>query len=324
MGRGKKGQGAKASRDTEGFLECPECERKVKEKNIEAHLRKVHGLKPAEAKEHVRRMRERPSRPLGERKGVLAAIVVVVIVLVSIPVMYPFLQEKEDDGNGGDDEVKDYHKVDFVTEDGWKIFGDLYPPKGTTRPTLLLVHGMTENRNAYRSFAEEMYAQGHPVLMYDVRGHGESVTKDGQYSTTLTPEDIQDGTKDISAAIDYLSDRGATTNGVIMVGASVGANNAAVYGGTDPRVKAIVLLSPGDKYQGIEPMSAIKDYKKDVLFVASIGDDIAYESCIRFHDNATNARTNDFYTLPGIYHGTGMLLDEGLRLKVRNWIMQRA
>jgi pimeloyl-ACP methyl ester carboxylesterase len=118
-----------------------------------------------------------------------------------------------------------------------------------------------------------------------------------------------------------LDQRGLTGDGVILVGASVGANVVAVYAVNDSRVKDIVLLSAGDDYQGIQPMNAIRAYTGGILFVAYNGDDIAHESSMRFYSNATKASAKHEFYKNGLLHGTGALTQSDMKSKIEAWII---
>lgn len=62
----------------------------------------------------------------------------------------------------------------IVTSDGITLAVDIYPHADPDRPTVLLLHGGGQNRHAWATSAERLHAHGHPVVVYDTRGHGDS------------------------------------------------------------------------------------------------------------------------------------------------------
>jgi dienelactone hydrolase len=334
--KGKKGKGAKKSRKRkskgkmartsapkEGFVQCVECDDHVKEKNYESHLRRVHDLSEEEAEQVARKAlgedeEEDKGTARSESAKAVAMILALVLVIVIIFVSYQVYLRMGKGGGGGDGD-KVYQTIHFETEDGWEIHGDYYPP-AWYKPTVILVHGFNEDRKAYKDIAKELYDGGYGVFSYDSRGHGDSMNRNGTYIAQLSNEEVAKMTLDIKASMDYLASRGADYNGVVIMGASVGANTAMFYAVNDSRVKAVVLLSPGIDYRGTNPIDAVRDYRGSILFVTNTGDSIAYRSCLIFFDNATNAKVRDHYYEEGYLHGTGTLLKSDMKARVLTWI----
>lgn len=318
----KKATGPSKEGPRPGFLACPECDKHVKEGNLESHLRRVHGMPAPEARARANELLEGPSKDVGGRTFLMGVAALVIIIVLAVIGVYLYLMQSHETSGPGDNNT-DYLPIAFTTSDGWDIHGDLYT--GTSgKPYLVLVHGMNEDRKAYRTFAKEMHSKGYGIVSYDSRGFGESKVKNGTYVAVISKEDIRMGTRDIKAAMDALEQRQLTGNGVVLVGASVGANVVAIYAVNDSRVKDIVLLSAGDDYQGVRPMDAIRAYTGGILFVAYNGDDIAHESSMRFYANATKASVRHEFYKSGLLHGTGALTQSDMRSKIEAWIISPA
>jgi pimeloyl-ACP methyl ester carboxylesterase len=60
---------------------------------------------------------------------------------------------------------------------------------GAGDPTVVLVHGLFENRSYYRALADHLTARRR-VLNIDLRGHGESEVPDQGYSLDILAEDV--------------------------------------------------------------------------------------------------------------------------------------
>jgi pimeloyl-ACP methyl ester carboxylesterase len=303
-----------------GYIACPECQKAVKESNLEPHLRRVHDMTVPQAKAVADGLLSQPDTDPGGKGFILAMIAAIVLVVLVIIGAYLYLMQNSEQ-SGPEEQNTEYIPVAFTTEDGWDLHGDLYQGSAD-KPYLVLVHGMNENRKAYRTFASELHAKGYGLVSYDSRGFGQSKVKNGTAIEAISKEEIQKGGLDIKAALGSLESRGLTSKGVILVGASVGANIVAVYAVNDSRVIDIVLLSPGDDYQGVEPFSAISRYSGGILFVAFKGDGQAYASCTMFYTNATKAREKNFFYKDGLYHGTGDLVPSDIRSKVVAWIIE--
>ena len=106
--------------------------------------------------------------------------------------------------------------VSFPTQDGGRVYGDLY---GEGDRGVVLAHGGRFNKESWKEQAGMLAAAGFCVLAIDFRGRGQS-----RGGTQTQSRD--DGARfDVLAAIRYLRERGATT--VSVVGASFGGGAAA-------------------------------------------------------------------------------------------------
>ena len=98
------------------------------------------------------------------------------------------------------------------TTDGITLAVDVYPHVDTDRPTVLLLHGGGQNRHAWATSARRLHAHGHPVVVYDTRGHGDS-----EWDPTGAYE-MEQLAHDLFAIRDRFDDGGAP----VVVGASMG------------------------------------------------------------------------------------------------------
>ena len=60
-------------------------------------------------------------------------------------------------------------------EDGLMLHGLLQLPQGEVRGILHLVHGMCDHKERYQQMLDFFSEQGYAVVIFDLRGHGESV-----------------------------------------------------------------------------------------------------------------------------------------------------
>ncbi len=123
-------------------------------------------------------------------------------------------------------------RVDGIQLDGWVL-----PGSGATRRPVVMVHGKGADRQGEVSgraleIAQGLVADGHPVLMFDMRGFGKS----GGDRFTLGAQEV----RDVGGAIDFMDKRGLASRGVDLLGFSMGAATSMLVAASEPRVSALV------------------------------------------------------------------------------------
>ncbi len=151
-------------------------------------------------------------------------------------------------------------KVILVAADSHPLVASYFPPSGATKGGVLLLHMYRTSRLSYEPLAARLAAQGFHVVALDMRGHGSS-RKDASgrpidISRSATREAASNPFlkmhQDAEAAFDLLLKRGAPSDRLAIVGASVGCSVALHTATLHPkRVAAIVLLTPGTNYLGV-------------------------------------------------------------------------
>lgn len=165
--------------------------------------------------------------------------------------------------------------VSFLTGDRVTISGNYLAVPGATRVALLL-HMRPATKASWGAFQEALAARGIASLAIDLRGHGESCTVGGE---TLRYADFSEAEErasifDVRAAHAWLLEQGFAPRGIVLGGASIGANLALWHLAESPELSAAFLLSPGVLYRGI----AAEPYAKRLLstqrlFLAGAADD---------------------------------------------------
>lgn len=145
--------------------------------------------------------------------------------------------------------VEKGEKVTVTTEDKIELAGTFWAPKSKTEaPGALLIHGAGGRRADLQDLADRLCKAGFAVLAIDLRGHGESVTADTDW-TKLEPAAQQElwsfATRDVKAGTKFLEARkevhGAS---IVLVGHREGCALVARHAAKDENVRGIALLDP--------------------------------------------------------------------------------
>ena len=131
--------------------------------------------------------------------------------------------------------------VTFPARDGSRVVGWWLPGR-EDEPVVLLTHGLGGGKADMLDSAARLARAGHPVLMIDLRAHGQS---GGQTSTFGDSERL-----DVLGALDWL---GRTQPGrrVVGMGPSMGAAALVAAAAEDDRLTALVLVGTYDDLGGM-------------------------------------------------------------------------
>ena len=178
--------------------------------------------------------------------------------------------------------------VQFQTPDGFLLFGTLFssPNHPAPRPAVILLHPLNANHVQWADFVPELVAErGYLALAFDLRGHGNSIFRNGQPVTiqNFSIDEVNQMPLDVVAAIAFLKTRAeADPNRIGVIGTDIGANIAFVSAGLFPDIKATVSVSPDFRTnQALEILigTNIPDFApRNILYLAAFGDGYAYTS----------------------------------------------
>ena len=131
--------------------------------------------------------------------------------------------------------------VNFDSLDGIKLQGSLRKPPGKIKYAVLLVHGITVDRNEdgfYTKFATNLEQINAASLRFDLRSHGKS---EGKYEE-LTLTGVMN---DIGSALKELKKKIPSRTPVSIIAASFGGGLSAYWVSEHPNeIKTLVLLNP--------------------------------------------------------------------------------
>lgn len=208
-------------------------------------------------------------------------------------------------------------KVSFLTSDNVLILGNYWG--SDSDKAILLLHMMPATKESWNSIAPDLNEKGYKVLAIDLRGHGESNKKGYEILDyrKFSNEEHAKSIEDVKAAIEFLKQRGAKEFGII--GASIGANLALVYGADEKEVKIAVLLSPGLDYRGIKTELPAEKFDRPLLIIASEEDSYSAQSS-RILDQ--KAKNSELKILQNRGHGTNMFSEPGLKEEILEWVAE--
>jgi dienelactone hydrolase len=204
--------------------------------------------------------------------------------------------------------------IKFESADKVEIIGTFYESPKANSPAVLLLHQWGSNRKAYNEFAKRLQAKGFGVLAIDGRGFGESIkTTDGQTVETNRGDETVKGMKaDVDNAFNFLAkQKNVDAARIGIVGASYGSSLAMIYAAENPKVKAVVLLSPGLNYFGNLPIEeAVKNYgDRYLLLVAAADDQNSAETVKKLKESVPSEKyETQIYRKGG--HGTNLFVEK--------------
>jgi pimeloyl-ACP methyl ester carboxylesterase len=163
--------------------------------------------------------------------------------------------------------------VTFHTDDDIMIAATLRRGGSPSAPAVVLVHRLGADRSEWDPLVASLSeAPGLTTLAIDVRGHGQSTA--GADGATLShgafdTERWAATSKDVLAALLVVRGLDPPPASVGLVGSSIGAT-AALRAAAEQRVDALVLLSPGRAYRGVDGITPVQQIgQTELLTVAA-------------------------------------------------------
>jgi pimeloyl-ACP methyl ester carboxylesterase len=170
----------------------------------------------------------------------------------------------------------DAERVAFETYDNVTIVADYYAPKPTKTgaPMVILVHMYRSDRSAWRPLIEPLHEAGFAALAIDLRGHGDSATEEARNRVAeRDPAVFEAMYYDLRAAYDWLAKQeGVDRSRFALVGASVGCSVSLRYAVKDRSLDALVCLSPGANYLGLDSKQDIMRIRGRKLWLVAADD----------------------------------------------------
>jgi pimeloyl-ACP methyl ester carboxylesterase len=191
----------------------------------------------------------------------------------------------------------DVREMSVTTDDGVDLKFSYYPADVEESVPIILLHGGGGSRDDLRSVALYLQAQGHSVVLPDLRGHGDSTsqTRGGQavvlkYNTQnrndIAAMVMHDMTKLWNFLLKENNNKAVNVKKLCVVGVDMGAIVALNFTAKNyvekdwrnqPRgkdVKALVLVSPPKAYRGASYVEAVRQpaFKGEVASLIAVGE----------------------------------------------------
>jgi pimeloyl-ACP methyl ester carboxylesterase len=261
------------------------------------------------------------TRPIG--KGSIHRLVTVMAVLVTsasatAQIAQPPGEAKKKTTDNGPQVVQ------FTTEDGVSIVADYYAPEVTGKekaPVAILIHMYPANRMSWSPLVPDLCKAGFAVLAYDIRGTGGSVEpakmKLKKRYKRRDSELFKAAWQDTAAAKQWLgSQASCDVSRIALIGASIGCSISLDYGSRDEAVKAIVCLSPGTDYFGVDSVEHIKACgERAILLIAPESEYAIVKKLVKASGGVAKGKK---YAGGRKQHGTNLFhSDDGKKVKRR-------
>lgn len=215
-----------------------------------------------------------------------------------------------------------FHKdEDFhFTAGGQRIAATRITGPSGAEPTILVLHGYGTNtsRHSVRYLLEPIAARGHGSLIFDFSGNGES-------SGELTESSLGRRRRESITAAQWL-DRDIAP---VVIGTSMGAHLAA-WAAPELKPRGLVLFCPAaypahasdlkfdgslprpGRYEDSPAYAGLREYRGDLLIIASRNDDVIPEAVIDgYLGSAVNARSKEVIWLDECGHFVHRWLPSG-------------
>lgn len=201
----------------------------------------------------------------------------------------------------------------FKTDDGVQLVGYLFrPPKGeAVRGAIVWAHEPFRSGRDWAYMAEKMSRHGFVSLIFDLRGHGESLKKGDVVldREVFGPEDYAAMTGDMKAAITLVRSKAGADVKVHLAGADLGSSLALMAAIEDSKIHSVAMLSPGLGYDGVNLFGKAPSYgERPVMLVFSSEDGYSRKSVeVLSKDFRGPQHVETYY---GAGHGSKMLARE--------------
>jgi dienelactone hydrolase len=198
--------------------------------------------------------------------------------------------------------------VRLKTEDGVRIVGDFFPTTERGQaPLAILLHMYRHDRTSWKPLIEPLHQASFAVLAIDLRGHGESIApakmRLRERVVQRDPGLFNAMHLDVAAAIEWAKMQGGVDGErMVLVGASVGCSVALDVCARDPGIDAVVCMTPGTNYLGVDSRLHVKKTRKvPILLLATEEERAATDDLAKLAKNVRGEIVG-----PGKIHGTRM------------------
>ncbi|QNU67128.1 alpha/beta fold hydrolase [Ruminiclostridium herbifermentans] len=226
-------------------------------------------------------------------KNIFLASIYIIILIIIITAIISFVSayrithpSKLETPQISSNIAPNYKNISFYTGDAEEKINGWYFPSGTSKTSVLLVHGYGKNRLQFDEDTFKLISrltnEGLNVLTIDLRGSGNSA---GSMSTFGRNE-----TQDVLSSIKYLKQQG--TDKIILIGFSTGASSCLSAAAESPYKDSIIGVI------GDSPYSIVDNYIDYAINSSSIISDTPARHAVDFFIKKLTKVSNDMDIIP--------------------------
>lgn len=205
-------------------------------------------------------------------------------------------------------ELPEAREVRISAADGTELVGDLRVGHAPDASLVVLVHQLSTTRAEWEPLLRRLgTSPAFATFAFDMRGHGESVQRRGREIAwgDFETADWEKVAEDIQRVIVHLRDHESLSpRRIVLVGSSIGSSAVILAASRDEVVHAVVGLSPGRAYRGVDAITPLTRFGERPLFVVASRGEAASASTAE--DMARIAPGPDALLVDGDRHGVGM------------------
>ncbi|HAH30994.1 MAG TPA: hypothetical protein DCL44_01630 [Elusimicrobia bacterium] len=187
-------------------------------------------------------------------------------------------------------------RVTLETDDGWKL-NARYLRAVQGAPTLILLHTQKSDLTEWNIWFPYLKRYGYGYLAPDLRGHGFSfVTPNGSTVTYKTfaisgpDNEFNRMTRDVEAAVAYLTTNSITADRIVLAGSVLGANLAIKTAAIHQDISMVIAISPALNINDVLSINPLRAYgKRPILLVAGADRARQYKEFQLINDIAKSA-----------------------------------
>ena len=185
----------------------------------------------------------------------LACIVIEIIYVIAITKPAPSVIGDPPQSSNG----REYQPITLVNEQEDIHLSGWYMPS-ENGAAIILLHGFGSNRLEMKSRADILARHGYGVLLYDLRGHGES----GGDERAFGWRDVED----VKTALEFLSKcEEVDPNRIGILGFSIGGQIAIRATAENEQIKAIIADDPG--FVTVDDAPRPTNAKEKIMYLVS-------------------------------------------------------
>ena len=190
--------------------------------------------------------------------------------------------------------------VSFRAESGRTVNAMLFEADQRPAPAVVLLPMLGRSKDDWQAAAQKLADANITALAIDLPAQ----------TLPADAKELASWPDDVRASVSFLAGRPEVRPGAIgIAGASLGANLGAQAAASDPRVRALTLISPSLEYRGVRIEMAMRQYgSRPALLISSLHDPYAARSARELAKEAPGPRELRWSETTA--HGTQLLAQD--------------